>query len=57
MAVSKPAVKASMAYVYMCMAGWPLNKGVEYYTLAANKAEEVIDLVDSGTYQYRLLDN
>lgn len=56
-AVSQPAVKAAMAYVYMCMAGWPLNKGVEYYTLAADKAEEVIDAVDSGTYQYRLLDN
>ena len=56
-AVSKPAVKAATAYVYMCMAGWPLNKGAEYYALAAEKAEEVIDLVDSGTYQYRLLDN
>jgi hypothetical protein len=56
-AVSKPAVKAAMAYVYMCMAGWPLNKGVAYYTLAAEKAKEVIDLVDAGTYNYRLLDN
>ena len=25
------------------MAGQPLNKGAEYYTLAANKAKEVID--------------
>ncbi|MBO7220140.1 MAG: RagB/SusD family nutrient uptake outer membrane protein [Alistipes sp.] len=56
-AVSKPAVKAAMAYVYMCMAGWPLNKGVEYYALAASKAKEVIDNVDLKTYDYRLLDD
>lgn len=56
-AVSRGAVKATMAYVYMCMAGWPLNKGVEYYELAAAKAEEVIDLVENKTYYYRLLDN
>ncbi|MBQ3173434.1 MAG: RagB/SusD family nutrient uptake outer membrane protein, partial [Alistipes sp.] len=56
-AVSRGAVKATMAYVYMCMAGWPLNKGVEYYDLAAQKAEEVIDLSENKTYYYRLLDN
>lgn len=56
-AVSKGAVKATMAYVYMCMAGWPLNKGAEYYQLAADKAAEVIDGVENGTYYYRLLDN
>ncbi len=55
-AVSQGAAKASLAYVYMCMAGWPLNKGNEYYQLAAGKAKEVIDGVDSGTYYYRLLD-
>lgn len=56
-AVSQAAVKATMAYVYMCMAGWPLNKGAEYYKLAAEKAEEVIDRVNDGTYYYRLLDD
>ncbi|WP_108822145.1 RagB/SusD family nutrient uptake outer membrane protein [Dysgonomonas sp. Marseille-P4361] len=54
--VSQGAVKATMAYVYMCMAGWPLNKGVEYYKLAADKAKEVIDGVENGTYYYTLLD-
>ena len=55
-AVSQGAVKATMAYVYMCMAGWPLNKGTEYYDLAAQKAEEVIDGAESGTYYYKQLD-
>lgn len=55
-AVSQGAVKATMAYVYMCMAGWPLNKGTEYYDLAAQKAEEVIDGAENGTYYYKLLD-
>lgn len=45
-----------MAYVYMCMAGWPLNKGTEYYELAAGKAKEVIDGTEDGTYDYKLLD-
>ncbi len=56
-AVSEGAVKATMAYVYMCMAGWPLNLGADYYRLAADKAEEVIDAADRGTYYYRLLDD
>ncbi|RNC64413.1 RagB/SusD family nutrient uptake outer membrane protein [Proteiniphilum sp. X52] len=55
-AVSQGAVKATMAYVYMAMAGWPLNKGTEYYRLAAEKAKEVIDGVENGTYYYTLLD-
>ncbi len=55
-AVSQGAVKATMAYVYLCMAGWPLNKGTEYYNLAAKKAEEVIDGAENGTYYYKLLD-
>lgn len=55
-AVSQGAVKATMAYIYMCMAGWPLNKGTEYYDLAAQKAEEVIDGAENGTYYYKLLD-
>lgn len=56
-AVSRGAVKATMAYVYMCMAGWPLNKGADYYSLAAAKAEEVIDGAENSTYYYRLLED
>ena len=55
-AVSQGAAKATLSYVYMCMAGWPLNKGAETYKLAAAKAEEVIDAADKHTYYYRLLD-
>lgn len=36
------AVKSLLAKVYLTMAGFPLNKGVSHYTLAANKANEVI---------------
>lgn len=56
-AVAQAAVKSTLAYVYMAMAGWPLNKGAEYYQRAADKAEEVIDMVDNGTYNYRLLES
>lgn len=55
-AVSKAAVKATMSYVYMCMAGWPLNK-TEYYEDAASKALEVIEGVENGTYDYGLLES
>ena len=41
--VSLGAVKSLLASVYLTMAGHPLNKGAEYYSLAAQKAEEVID--------------
>lgn len=41
--VSQGAVKSLLASVYLTMAGHPLNKGAEYYQLAADKAEEVID--------------
>ena len=37
------AVKSLLASVYLTMAGEPLNGGNEYYQLAADKAEEVID--------------
>jgi len=37
------AVKAELAEVYLTMAGYPLNKGQEYYQKAADKAAEVID--------------
>ena len=39
---SKWAAKACLADVYLTMAGWPLNKGKEYYTKAANEAKEII---------------
>jgi hypothetical protein len=41
--VSLGAVKSLLASVYLTMAGQPLNKGTAYYTLAADKAKEVID--------------
>lgn len=47
--VSEQAVKATLAAVYMNMAGYPLNK-TEYYGLAADKAKEVVDGVNSGKY-------
>jgi hypothetical protein len=53
---SKGAAQATLAYVYLTMAGWPLNKGTEYYQLAAAKALEVIDGAENGTYYYRLFD-
>lgn len=37
------AVKSLLSSVYLTMAGQPLNKGAAYYTLAAEKAKEVID--------------
>jgi hypothetical protein len=41
--VSLGAVKSLLAKVYLTMAGYPLQKGTEYFDLAAKKAEEVID--------------
>ena len=41
--VSQSAAKSLLAKVYLTMAGYPLNLGTEYYTLAAAKAKEVID--------------
>lgn len=55
-AVSQAAAKATLAYVYLSMAGWPMNK-TEYYPLAAAKAKEVIDGVKDGTYYHRLYDD
>ncbi len=46
---SAQAVKATLAAVYMNMAGFPLNK-TEYYASAADKAKEVVDGVNSGKY-------
>ena len=52
--VSAQAVKATLAAVYLNMAGYPLNK-TENYALAAAKAKEVIDGVEAGTYEQALL--
>src|SRR3546814_19315999 len=41
--VSMGAVKALLAEVYLTMAGYPLQKGAEYYQLAYDKAKEVIN--------------
>ncbi|WP_111628769.1 RagB/SusD family nutrient uptake outer membrane protein [Larkinella arboricola] len=40
--VSMGAVKSLLASVYLTMAGYPLQKGAEYYKKAADKANEVI---------------
>ena len=48
--VTKQATQSTLAAVYMAMAGYPLNKGKEYYALAATKAKEVIDA--NGTYGF-----
>lgn len=45
--VTMAAVKSVLAQVYMTMAGFPLQKGAEYYALASQKSQEVID---SGYY-------
>lgn len=41
--VSLGAVKSLLAEVYLTMAGYPLQKGNEYYQRAADKAAEVIN--------------
>lgn len=48
--VTKQATQATLSAVYMAMAGYPLNKGTEYYKLAAEKAKQVID--NNGTYGF-----
>ena len=53
--VTKQATQATLSAVYMAMAGYPLNKGKEYYGLAAAKAKEVID--NNGTYGFYMDDN
>lgn len=46
------AVKSLLAEVYLTMAGYPLQKGAEYFQLAAQKAEEVIN-----SNKFSLFDN
>lgn len=52
--VTQQAVKATMASVYLSMAGYPLNLGKEYYAKAAQKAKEVIDGVQKGKYKHEM---
>jgi hypothetical protein len=51
--ISAQTVKATLAAVYMSMAGYPLNQ-TQYYANAAAKAKEVIDGVKSGKYDQEL---
>lgn len=44
--VTQQAVQSTLAAVYMSMAGYPLNKGTEYYKLAAQETRDVIDHKD-----------
>ncbi len=46
--VSLAAVKSQLARVYLTMAGYPLNKGAEYYQMAAQKSAEVIDYANGN---------
>lgn len=46
--VSLAAVKSQLAKVYLTMAGFPLSKGASHYTLAANKALEVITYANAN---------
>lgn len=45
--VTMGTVKALLTNVYLTMAGYPLEKGREYYSLAASKGKEVIE---KGTF-------
>ena len=49
---TKQAAQSTLAAVYMSMAGYPLNKGTEYYQLAAELAKDVI--TNNGTYGFIL---
>lgn len=54
--ITRQAAQATLCAVYMAMAGYPLNKGAEYYGYAAEQAKNVIDGVKSGEYEYVLMD-
>src|SRR5690606_29423407 len=45
---SLAAVKSQLSKVYLTMAGYPLNKGAEYYQLAAQKSGEVIEYANGN---------
>ncbi|QNF33223.1 RagB/SusD family nutrient uptake outer membrane protein [Adhaeribacter swui] len=51
---STAAVKSQLARVYLTMAGYPLNKGTEYYKLAADKAYEVITYANANPGEINL---
>ncbi|MEN8115467.1 MAG: RagB/SusD family nutrient uptake outer membrane protein [Bacteroidota bacterium] len=53
-AVTNGAAKSLLAYVYLSMAGYPLNDASKY-ALSASKAKEVID--NAGTWGYDLMDD
>lgn len=53
-AVTNGAAKSLLAYVYLSMAGYPLNDTPKY-ALAAEKAKEVID--NAGTWGYKLMED
>ncbi len=53
-AVTNGAAKSLLAYVYLSMAGYPLNDASKY-ALAASKAKEVID--GAGTWGYKLMED
>lgn len=50
--VAKGAVKALLSKVYLTMAGYPLQKGVEYYKKAYEQAQAVVE-----SSQFYLFDN
>ncbi len=50
---TKWAAETCLADIYITMAGWPLNRGQEYYTLAANAAKDVLD----NNHYHQLEDN
>lgn len=52
--VTQQAVKSTLSAVYMAMAGYPLNKGTEYYAKAAEVAEAVIQGQKAGKYNTKL---
>ena len=52
--VSKAAVKSLLSKVYLTMAGYPLQKGAEYYGKAYEKAKEVYK--DSGFSLYATIE-
>lgn len=51
--ITKQAAQATLAAVYMAMAGWPLNQS-QLYASAAEQAKAVIDGVNAGNYEYIL---
>lgn len=55
--VSLAAVKSQLAFVYLTMAGYPLQKGASHYKLAADKAYEVISYANANPGTINLFPN